>query len=305
MASNLCGNCKRALDRARTCPSCGWTSPAAQPRAPYSNTAVLLFALGAVVLVISIPFCYGVYQGYSGFNTATAERRELLARRNDRFVSDAQAEQQDRAPAAPSSVPSRSQTRAAGNETELQRGLNAIYREEGPLAQQAQARVYARIDELQLDQALEAKRLTNAADIADGRERLRRYRKLLDELVRLRVEHRAILGQRLRTLAGDLPSGQLVLQGFESAQREISVLETQTDDNRRAMADAFAALLEFAATHQDRMTAQGDQLAFYEQADADAYGRLIGVLASTQEVESALAEQRRAESVKLRDAAAL
>ncbi len=305
MASNLCGNCKRALDRARTCPGCGWTSPAARPRAPRSNTAVLLFALGAAVLAISIPFCYGVYQGYSGYNSAMEERRRLLAPRHDRFVGDAQAEKQEPAPAAPSSAPPRSETRAAGNDTELQLGLNAIYREEGPRMQRERSQVYARIDELQLERIVEAKQLTSAAGIADGRERLRRYRELLDELVRLRKQHRAILEQRLRTLAGDLPSGQLLLQGFEKSGREVAALEAQTDANRRATSDVLAALLEFAAAHRDRIAVHGEQLAFYDQADADAYGRLMGALESAQAVESALAEQRRAKDAELRDAAAL
>lgn len=304
MASNLCGNCKRALDGARTCPSCGWTSPAATPRAPRSNATVWMFAIGAVVLVTGIPFFYGVYQGYSGYNSATEERRQLLAQRRDQFMSDQQAEKNGKLPTVSSPAPPRSETHAATNETELQRGLNTIYREEGALVRQAQTQAYARIGELRMDEVLEAKVLASAAGIADGRDRLRRYREQLDELVRMRKEQRAILGQRLRTLAGDLPSGQLVLQGFEQAGRDVAALETQTDDNRRTMLDAFAAVLDFAAAHQDDMTVQDETLAFDKQADADAFGRLIGALQAAEERESELAKQRRAEAGKLREAGA-
>jgi len=293
MASNLCGNCKRTLDGARTCPNCGWAWPAARPRTARSNTTVLVFAIGAAVLVAGAPFFYGVYQGFREHRDAERERLEVLAEERNQLRREHRLEKRDAETAASAPVHARSETRAATNGAELLRGLDAIEREEAMLAEQARSPLYAEFDELQLDGFLGPQQLADARSVADGRTRARRYRELVGGLTRIREKKYDAIERRLRILAGDMSTGQVMLRRFETSRREIGAIESQVDDNRQVMADAYEAIFDFAASRQGRMTIENGELTFYEQADTDAYLHSLAILKGAKNLERALAQRLR------------
>lgn len=304
MASRVCGNCKQALARAGTCPSCGENSPPPLRRVARSNITVLIFAIGAALLVAGAPFLYGVYQGYHEYKEAERERLEVLAEERNQLMRERQLEKNGRAPAAPVSAPSRSETRAATNGAELLRGLDAIEREEAALAEQARAPLYLAFDELQLAGYLDPQRLVDAHSVADARVRVRRYRGLVEGLTRIREDKYDATERRLRILAGDMSTGQTMLRQFETSKREIGTLESQIDDNRHVIADAYEAVFAFAASRQGRMAAENGELRFYEQADTDAYRHSLEILTGAQNLESALAQRLRRQIAQLNGSAA-
>jgi len=130
MSSILCGNCKQAFGSAG--PNCGCPRPAASLQPTPLNVALLVLAIGATLLVTSLPFLYGVYEGFTEYDDVAEETRRLQARPRGRFVSDPQAEKNGNAAATPSAAP-HSETRAAA-ETESQRSVDAISREKEALA---------------------------------------------------------------------------------------------------------------------------------------------------------------------------